>query len=615
MKKATLACLKQDEEFMLRSLQKCGEMMLLSDSQANDTPVDSQRAEELMKALRRYQGKKSMFAPRKEIDSETFFSEDAGGEVLAQNTQETTEAFRQCQNEAVQLNARINQLEPWISLDVDADQLVPTPNTAVFTGCVPLAAQGAVEAAAEEFGAELHQYGNTPDGVASVLFYFREDESLLRDRLQEAGFMHVALPCKSGSIQYAYQQAKQQLESVQAELDRLDEKLKMLSKQGGELELYSDRLRTAEIRRKAPVLQTLETVIMEGWVRSDRMEKVKKAVADVTDIYSLSFEDPKEEEKPPTVTKNNWFTTAFEAITDMFSRPSTGELDPNPVMASAYWIIFGLMMGDAGYGLLMVLLLAIFKRLKKPRGIMEKIINILLYSGVTTTVFGVLFGSYFGETWNPILLAPIEDPLSMLLLSLGVGVLHIFAGMIIAIANNIRKGKFWDAVFDQISWMILIIGLGLLFLPALSTVGMALAVVGALIVLCTAGRSKDGIFRKITGGLMGLYNISGYLSDILSYSRILALSLSTGVVGMVMNLLARMVQGSAVGFVLSLAIYAVGHLFNLAMGLLSAYVHDSRLQYIEFFNKFYEGGGTAFVPLTVATKYVDVKNNDSSGGK
>ena len=145
---------------------------------------------------------------------------------------------------------------------------------------------------------------------------------------------------------------------------------------------------------------------------------------------------------------------------------------------------------------------------------------------------------------------------------------------------------------------------------------MVLASVGAAVILLTAGRAKKGIVGKVVGGFGGLYNITGYMSDILSYSRILALSLATGVVGMVMNLLAGMIQGSVIGFIFSLLIYAVGHVFNLAMGLLSAYVHDSRLQYIEFFNKFYEGGGYAFRPLKVDPRYVEVvdQNDTNQGG-
>ena len=225
-----------------------------------------------------------------------------------------------------------------------------------------------------------------------------------------------------------------------------------------------------------------------------------------------------------------------------------------------------------------------------------------------------IIASYFGATWHPLLFAPLDNPMGMLIFCMIIGVLHIFSGMAMKMAAQIKAGHFLDAVFDEVSWMMLIAGLGLLFLPQTRTVGAVLAILGAAIVLLTAGRAKKGVFGKIIGGFGGLYGITSYLSDILSYSRILALSLASGVVGMVMNLLAGMVQGSVIGFVLSLLIYAVGHVFNLAMGLLSAYVHDSRLQYIEFFNKFYEGGGYAFRPLQINPRFVDVVSGGENQG-
>ena len=230
---------------------------------------------------------------------------------------------------------------------------------------------------------------------------------------------------------------------------------------------------------------------------------------------------------------------------------------------------------------------------------------------MTSVIAGVLFGSYFGETWNPILFSPMEEPMNMLIFTLGVGVAHIFTGLITAMYYNVKAGKWLDAVADQLSWILAISGIAMLLIPSLSKVGVILAIIGAAIILLTAGRAKPTLFGKISGGLVGPYGITGYMSDILSYSRILALSLSTGVVGMVMNLLAGMVANSipVLGYVFAFLIYAVGHVFNLALGLLSAYVHDCRLQYIEFYSKFYEGNGTLFNAFKLEPKTIKINNN------
>ena len=210
---------------------------------------------------------------------------------------------------------------------------------------------------------------------------------------------------------------------------------------------------------------------------------------------------------------------------------------------------------------------------------------------------------------------PLDDPVKMLVLTLVVGGLHILTGMIVKAVLNVKAGHPWSALFDQFSWMLILIGAGLIFISRTRLVGIVLAAVGAGIVLLTAGRAKKGIFGKITGGLVGLYGVTNYMSDILSYSRILALSLATGVVGMVMNMLAGMVRGSVpvIGLLFALLIYAVGHVFNLALSLLSAYVHDCRLQYIEFYGKFFDGGGKMFKPFSIQTKYIQLKDHDNGG--
>ena len=197
------------------------------------------------------------------------------------------------------------------------------------------------------------------------------------------------------------------------------------------------------------------------------------------------------------------------------------------------------------------------------------------------------------------------DILDYLILSIVVGGLHLISGYLIKAYANIRDGKLLDALFDNFAWIFLITGIGLLFIESVSKVGIALAITGAALIVLTHGRSSKNIFGKLGKGLYSLYNSVGVFSDILSYSRILALSLSSAIIGMVMNILAELLQGIFIGIVMSAFVYIIGHAFNLAMGLHSAYVHDSRLQYIQFFGKFYEGGGVEFKPLSMNLKHID----------
>jgi len=230
------------------------------------------------------------------------------------------------------------------------------------------------------------------------------------------------------------------------------------------------------------------------------------------------------------------------------------------------------------------------------------------YGAYSTILFGVLFSSYFGYSLHkPILLNPQVDILKFLIVSIVVGTLHVVSGFLVRAYANFKEGKVLDAIFDNFAWVFLLIGIGLYFVPhdVIKKVGLALAITGVVLIVFTHGRKNKNIFAKIGGGLYSLYNSVSIFSDILSYSRILALSLSSAIVAMVMNTLAELFPKNVFGIIASALVYIIGHAFNLVMGLLSAYVHDSRLQYIEFFGKFYEGGGVAFKPLSFELKHID----------
>ena len=618
MKKVLLVALREDKDALAQALQRIGEVMPVDAEGIPAGTPDSQeaaRAEQALKVVRQYQGKQSMFMPRPEVGYTEFVAGNREAEELLGKIETLHAEDEAAAGEITGIEAKIQELLPWLPMDIPMEEIGTTRFSGVHSGYVERSRTEDVKLAAEEGGAMLQLLNSGPQGTAALLYTYLAGEDELLKAVSAAGFSEAAPPGGKGFPKDLCDGYQARIGELNARREEIARELTLLAGRKTELELLRDQREAEEARQDAPFGETVETVFLEGWVRSDRTARVEKAVARVTDCYELTFREPEEGEKPPTVTKNNRFISQFETITDMFSRPSNGELDPNPVMGPWYWIIFGLMMGDAGYGLLMLIGILAFKKLKKPRGDFGKLVNVLFFSSITTIFWGIIFGSYFGETWHPILFAPLDNPMGMLAFCMIIGVLHIFSGMIMKMVEDAKSGHFWDGVFDQLSWMLLITGLGLLFLPAARTVGTVLAIVGAAVILLTAGRAKKGVFGKIIGGFGGLYNITSYMSDILSYSRILALSLATGVVGMVMNLLAGMVQGSVIGFVFSLLIYAVGHIFNLAMGLLSAYVHDSRLQYIEFFNKFYEGGGYAFRPLRIDPRYVEViDQNDSNQG-
>ena len=612
MKKAYIACLREDREALINALFSVGEVMLIErgDKALSDASAAQKlkNAEALLADIRPYAPKKGMLTPRPEVDEERFARIDAE----AVETQERLRVMigeRDALKEAAATAKKTAaELELWRGLDADALDVCASEYTVRRVGTAPISKSGALAEALAEL-AQVETLGERAGKRALLVVYAAGDASDAEALLREYEFEESRLPFASGKAEEEYGRQLAAKEDAEAALEEKEKELAELSKKADEVTLLAEQYRAERDRDEAPLVLTDDAVYIEGWVRADRTEKVtaalKKAVGD--NRFAVEYTDPAEDEKPPTAAENNKFIKPFESITNMFSAPDPYETDPNPVMAPWYWIIFGMMMADVGYGVLMMLGAWLFAKFMKPRGEMAKLVRVIGFSGLPTIVFGVVFGSYFGAEWFPPLIgfSLLDGILPVLLIACGVGVLHIFTGMTVKAVAAFKAGDWQTAVFDNFAWMVMISGLIVMALNV--KLGAIIAGAAALVVLFTAGRKKPNVVGKLTGGLGSLYGITGYLSDILSYSRILALCISTAVIGYVMNILAGLVMGiPVVGYVFAGLVYIVGHLFNLAMGLLSAYVHDSRLQYIEFFTRFYEGGGTVFKPFRLETKNVDV---------
>ena len=612
VKFVSVLCLKEDKTAVLEQLQKCGEMMLCeTESSTREAAVSAdalRKIETLRESIRPYAPKKKLFAEPDGVDAGIFDVISDSERASADETEKALAEIAELSSSIDKSKELLARLKPWEKLDLSLEKLGDPEYVTLIPGSVRAAQYERLREAADKAGAGIDEISSDGTVVYAVAALMKGAESAW---LAEAGFEKENFPAIEGTPAQNIAATREHIEKASLRLTELKSTLEDKLEKDNSADLLYEQYKASIDRETAPVTDTADTAIIEGWVPEDRSPLIEKAVAKATSVYDVELRDPLPDENPPTVLKNNRIVKKFEGITNMFSVPRYGGIDPNPVMTPWYWIIFGLMMGDVGYGAMMLVLGLILKKIMKPKGAMADIFDVIIYSSVTSVIAGVLFGSYFGETWNPILFSPMEEPMSMLVFTLVVGVAHIFTGLIAAMYYNIKAGKVLDAIADQLSWILTISGIGMLFLPALSQIGTWVALAGAAIILFTAGRAKPNLFGKIAGGLVGLYGITGFMSDILSYSRILALSLSTGVVGMVMNLLAGMVSDSipVLGYVFAFLIYAVGHVFNLALGLLSAYVHDCRLQYIEFYSKFYEGNGQPFNAFKVDPKLIKINKN------
>ncbi|MDR1765846.1 MAG: V-type ATP synthase subunit I [Lachnospiraceae bacterium] len=612
MKKISIYAMKQDKDALLLALQRCGEFMAVPAPEGGAAPESestgalARDTEDLVGSLASFAPKKGFLAPDATVGFLQLTAEDAQAAALEETAKELSRQMQAAQTQIAQAAAWQEQLLPWKSLDIPIEKLTQTKTTVFRTGVLDVAQVDGAAQATREAGAYMQVIGHSTEGELVLLAAIKEEEDAALEALRPFGYADTTPPRTTGTPAQAMERFAAEEAAARASLDGAKAQLAEVAARIETLQILCEGRRARAQREALVPAETTATICLTGWVRAGAVEKVRGALRVVTDAFDLCEVEPDAGERAPTALKNNRFVSPFEGITNMFSVPAQGTLDPNPAMSLWYWLIMGMFMGDVGYGLVMAIGTFAYLKLKNPQGELGRLVRIFFMGSFTTIFFGVMYGSYFSVTLvRPVMFDLMSQPMEVLIFSLLVGVAHLFTGMVMAAIQKARGGDLPGAIFDHVSWMLLIAGLGMLFLPLTAGAGRIIAILGALIILCTAGRDAPNVFGRITGGFLGLYGISGYVSDILSYSRILALALSTAVIGFVMNLLAGMVAKAGVfGVIGAILICLVGHVFNLAMGLLSAYVHDCRLQYIEFFGKFYEGGGVEFKPLSFQTKLI-----------
>jgi V/A-type H+-transporting ATPase subunit I len=616
MKKAKIVALKEEKEKLLSELQKSGLVMLiptetetvLIDVSENDDVIE--RTEKSLSFLEKYQEKKDSIIAKTEVEYDDFFIYDQKKMDLLLKLEDLEKEIALKKEENEDLLEEIEFYKPWLKLDQKLEDLTSSRYADLFVGYVNSKDEEQFLESLDALGCDYKLYGLDKDKRAIIFASYYQDKEKIDLLNKEYQFNELKFE-DDGLVKDIVKGKEKAIISNNLFIDEASKKLAKLTEDKEKLYILSDQAATDKELKLAPVQNTLETVYLEGWVRSDKEDALKEVLEKAVSCYDLVLLDPEEGEDPPTYNKNNKFVTPFQSVTNMFEVPNYREVDPNPMMSVWFWFIFGMMMGDVGYGVVMLIGGILFLKIYKPKGMLKQIGKIITYSSVTTILFGALYGSYFGfELFKPLFVNPVEDPLTVLIFSFGIGLLHIVSGLVVKMYASFKAKDYSQAILDDFSWIVLLLGLGvllagILYVPSLVKIGGIMMAASAGIIIVFGGRRKKGFIRKLTGGFTSLYGLVNHMSDVLSYSRLLALGLSTAIIGMVMNMLAGMVQGSVIGIIISVFIYIVGHIFNIGMGLLSAYVHDSRLQYIEFFGKFYEGGGYEFKPLSVKLKHVD----------
>ncbi|MCL1940296.1 MAG: V-type ATP synthase subunit I [Synergistaceae bacterium] len=369
---------------------------------------------------------------------------------------------------------------------------------------------------------------------------------------------------------------------------------------------------------------TGSAVVTSFWVPSSDLPDIEAKLKSLG-VCELVTTDPSKDDDVPSLIRNAKLDLPFETLTKLYSSPRYGAMDPTPKLAPFFFIFFGMCLGDAGYALIMAgLIWFVFGKYKKIPTSIKEFLRLFLFVSVSTFVYGAITGSFFGDLFAVVpflkplnavrnfitLTDPLANPILVLGISLAFGVIHLFYGMILAFKICWKDENYVDAIFDKAAWLIFLTGIILIAVTGsgiLKWLAVAITLVGALMIMFYAGLEKKNIFSKIIAGLLALYGATSWLGDVLSYSRLLALGLASAAIAMIINLLAGLVVGVPyVGWLIAAIIVVGGHLFNLAINVLGAFVHSLRLQYVEFFSKFYTGGGREFNTFSCNAKYINI---------
>lgn len=650
MKKLNLVAMSYDRDRLLNALQKTGATEIKSHYEVENTTVLYDNSEDLREYSNRVDGALGLLCAEidaynkdnkiKTDDLKDGFTvslrEFRGAGDLKEECDALTDKINSLFDERREVAAgrakaaRLRETaEIYSGVKEKFSYFSSSAHVKIKLGVVPVPSLDGFINAVKERELCSAQVLNVAGEQALVIFAAHRAEEGAEEILQTFAFNECPFPAgKSG--EELNEELNRKIREADERSKRISGELRGLSKNIKTLKIYSDwlgfELEKKELAEK--MRATEKTFLLEAYLPADAEEAVKSALDDTTGAVYYEFCEPAEDEMPPTLYRNNEVVKNFETITNMYSPANAKEFDPNGIMAVFYSLFLGFIMGDIGYGLLMFLGGgAVYLKKRDTDGGFKRLAGVFAVGGIFAIIWGVLFGSLFGiEIFKSVMPNPQNDRWhfmgiavpSVLVISLEIGVVHLFAGYICRAVQCMRRGKFWDGIWDGTVWAVFSIGIFLVIIgfideaniSVLAMAGGIIAGVSLLAAMLTAGR-KEKLLGKFTKGFGAAYGIINYVSDILSYARLYGLMLSGAVIAQIISTysLQFFASGNVGLIILAVVLMLAGHAFNLAIGLLGAYIHDARLQYVEFYGRFFEGEGELFTPLGSNGKYIKLVNN------
>lgn len=666
MRRVNICALHQDRKAILEKLQKNGWMEIDREQKDGDTfrrmdtvgarnqfQKELHQTERALEILGEYapEEKVSFAGLRgKPVIEEDIYDFGAKkGESLLKVIDELIEKDKEIIDQKAIIQRLENQKEelaPWLSLTVPMSYK-GTKKSDFFVGTI--SAELSERQIEEQLSLKVPECSlysinvlySSKDMTYLAVVVLKQESKALEDGLRKIGF--------SRPSSLINQTPKEYVDSVAPQIKEAEDKIAALTAEISthkdlwfDLKVYADycRLRVDKYEVLGTLPQTKNAFAITGYMPAIEAKRVQEFITDKFDAV-VEVEEIGEEEDAPVVLKNGWFGSIGESTVTSYAFPGKGEIDPSTIMMVFYVIFFGLMLSDAAYGAILSIAtgIALWKFPRMPQGI-KSLVQLFFLCGFSTLFWGIMFGGYFGDAFDVIAstylgielnggavvpaawFTPLNNPMRLLMFCLLFGLIHMFMGMFIKGYQKLKNKDYKGFVVECLGTVFFVLGLILMLLPtslfesiaqmefnfpaATGLIAKAMVIAGAVIIILFSSDAKNPALRVLLGVYEIYNNITGWLSDTLSYSRLLALGLATGVIASVINQMGSMGGKSVVGIIVFVIVFIFGHIFNMAINLLGAYVHTCRLQYVEFFNKFYDGGGRKFSPYFADTKYVDI---------
>lgn len=639
MNKFTLLAFESKKDILLEKLQGFSEVEFIN-LQNEDYLEDHEELKELMKDsvdskyarseedlskvrftlefLKKYvpqkSGLKAMREGKRALTLEELKAEveNSAWEELYEKVKEKDVHLANLDNEKTKLEGEIDSLKPLEGLDVSFEEL-NSMNTPYFLGSVAKQYEDELVSGLSKGYIEIISRDN--QDVYFLALANKEDKEEIEEVLRGFGFSAFKTERTETPIKVIHTNMDR-IEKIEGEKFLIKEELSALDEEVKYLELAYEYYHNEYTRTlvNTNFLKTDKVSLIQGWIAYSDNDELTKIVKDTLgEDYYLSFAEVKDEEidDVPIRLKNNDLNKSFENITEMYSLPRYNEIDPTPLLAPFFLIFFGMMVADAGYGLLILIGSIVALKVFNLDDSQKQFAKFFMYLSIPTIIFGFIYGSFFGDFINldgVKLIDPSKDVNTILVASIVFGVIQIFFGLGIKAYVLIRDGRPLDALYDVGSWVLTLVSIGVFAMGSgsLATIGKYGMIVGMIAIVLTQGRHMKSVGGKLGQGLYALYGITGYVGDLVSYTRLMALGLAGGSIAGALNLIIGMFPTVAL-IILGPVIFILAHIFNLGLSLLGGYVHTCRLEYVEYFSKFYEGGGRPFEPFKTLDKFIKIK--------